>query len=84
MFGDSPDGEIDDHAKDMKLHGLQQPIEILPNRTIITGHQRVRAAKKLGWAVIDDIVHPIDIRNMDDEALLAGLFVQQFDILPIG
>jgi hypothetical protein len=36
----------------MRRNGLQHFVEILPNRTIICGHQRVRAARLLGWTSI--------------------------------
>lgn len=37
---------------DMQRHGLRYPIEILPNGTILCGHQRVLAALELGWTTI--------------------------------
>jgi hypothetical protein len=53
--------------------GLDVPIEITPDGTIIDGHQRVRAAKELGWVEItvwvrDDIADDqaaIDRRHLD-------------------
>jgi ParB/RepB/Spo0J family partition protein len=40
----------------MGKHGLRQPVEILSDGTIITGHQRVRAGKVLGWKEIEVVV----------------------------
>jgi ParB/RepB/Spo0J family partition protein len=36
-------------ADDMKANGQTTPIEILPDGTVIDGHQRLRAAKVLHW-----------------------------------
>jgi len=56
MFGDLPESELDALAAHMEANGQQDPIEILPDGTIIAGHQRVLAAKKLGWKEIDAII----------------------------
>jgi ParB-like chromosome segregation protein Spo0J len=37
----------------MKARGQKEPLEILPNGTIVCGHQRVRAARLLDWEEID-------------------------------
>ena len=52
-LSDAEDAALRD---DMEKHGLQHPVEILPDRTIIAGHRRVAAAKALGWTKIDAIV----------------------------
>lgn len=41
---------------DMQQHGQRVPIEILPDGTIICGHQRTRAALELGWTEIEAII----------------------------
>lgn len=41
---------------DMQINGLRSPIIVLPDGTIVSGHQRVAAAKQLGWTEIDAIV----------------------------
>lgn len=56
IFGDVPPQELDALASDMAEHGQRDPVEILPDGTIIAGHQRVRAAKKLRWTEVDVIV----------------------------
>jgi ParB-like chromosome segregation protein Spo0J len=48
IFGDVSAAELDALAADMTEHGQRDPVEILPDGTIAAGHQRVRAAKKLG------------------------------------
>jgi ParB/RepB/Spo0J family partition protein len=56
IFGEMNDAELRELADDMNRRGLQHPIEILPEGTIIAGHQRFRAAQRLGWEEIDVIV----------------------------
>jgi hypothetical protein len=36
-------------AADIRKRGLQNPLEILADGTIVNGHQRVRACEQLGW-----------------------------------
>jgi len=73
IFGDLPDNELDALAADMKANGQQEPIEILPDSTIICGHQRARAARKLKWKVIDVIVrHDLVVAG---EAAIEAYFV---------
>lgn len=47
-FKDLTPGEFSGLADDIKLNGLKQLVEILPDGTIIRGHQRTRALKHLG------------------------------------
>ena len=56
LFGDVPDDEFDELAESLQREGQRQPIEILPDGTIIAGHQRVRAARHLGWTSIRAVV----------------------------
>ena len=56
LFGDLPDGPLGELAADMDANGQRDPIEILPDGTIIDGHQRHRAAEKLGWSELDAVV----------------------------
>src|SRR5437763_1950535 len=56
VFGDISEEELAALAENMQEHGLREPVEILPDGTIIVGHQRVRAARKLGWKEIDVVV----------------------------
>ena len=48
VFGDLSEVELRDLADDIERNGLQTPVEILSDGTIICGHQRVRAHKLLG------------------------------------
>jgi len=56
LFQQPSPAEIELLAQDMHQRGLQHPIEILPDGTIVCGHCRVRAAEHLGWEEIDAIV----------------------------
>lgn len=56
MFGDVDEIELAAFVENMRKNGLRTPIEITPNGIIITGHQRVRAAKLLGWTMIDVVI----------------------------
>jgi ParB family chromosome partitioning protein len=55
-FGDLSDAELDTLAQDMDDNELQDPVKILPDGTIIAGHQRVRAARRLNWTEIEVVV----------------------------
>jgi ParB/RepB/Spo0J family partition protein len=56
VFADLPDAQLEELATDMKLNGQLVPIEVLPGGTIICGHQRVKAARKLGWSTVRAII----------------------------
>jgi ParB family chromosome partitioning protein len=55
-FADMPDEQIEILARDIEENGLQHPIEVLPDYTIIAGHCRVEAARRNGWTEIDAII----------------------------
>jgi ParB-like chromosome segregation protein Spo0J len=44
--------QIDDLAASMDKEGLLEPVETTPDGTIISGHGRVEAARRLGWKTI--------------------------------
>ena len=67
LFPASNDAEIELLAKNMRERGLQHPIEILPDNTILCGHNRVRAAEYLGWEEIDAIVRHDLVGATDQE-----------------
>jgi ParB/RepB/Spo0J family partition protein len=56
MFGDVSDEELKALAEDMDKNGQRDPVHILPDGVILAGHQRVRAARLLGWKEIEVIV----------------------------
>jgi ParB family chromosome partitioning protein len=52
LFPTPPSHEIAELAATIKK-GLDHPVEILPNGTILAGHKRIAAAKLLGWTEIE-------------------------------
>ncbi len=67
-FRDLPAPEYRHLVRSMRVEGLLQPIEILPNGEIIDGHQRVRAAVELGWTEIACIVRH-DLAESNEAAI---------------
>ena len=49
FFPDISEQDLARLADSMERNGLLEPIEILPNGLVISGHQRIKAAKRLGW-----------------------------------
>jgi ParB family chromosome partitioning protein len=72
MFGDLSDEELASLAEDMAQHGQRQPVEVLPDGTVIAGHQRVRAARLLGWSEVEVVVRA-DLAEQGDAAVEAAL-----------
>jgi ParB family chromosome partitioning protein len=58
LVGDLSDHELDELVVSIRRDGQRDPIHILPDGTVVAGHQRVRAARLLGL----DEVHVI-VRN---------------------
>jgi ParB-like chromosome segregation protein Spo0J len=53
LFPDLPILLLRDLAQDIEQRGLKEPLELLPDGTIVCGHQRKRAAELLGWEEIN-------------------------------
>jgi ParB/RepB/Spo0J family partition protein len=70
LFGDVSDPELHQLAELMRRDGLERPVEIRSDGTIIAGHQRVRAARLLGWKEIDVVVRT-DLEAAGDAAVQA-------------
>ncbi|MFO0881550.1 MAG: ParB/RepB/Spo0J family partition protein [Gemmataceae bacterium] len=68
LVGDLSETELAELAENMRQHGLHHRIDILPNGTILAGHQRVRAARRLGWTEIDVVVRH-DLESAGDVAI---------------
>jgi ParB-like chromosome segregation protein Spo0J len=68
FFGDLPEAQFDALVADLKKHGQRTPIDILPDGTIITGHQRVRAARRLGWEEVEVVVRH-DLAEAGEDAV---------------
>ncbi len=58
LVGDCGDAELEELEASIRDHGIQQPIEVLPDGTIVTGHQRWRAACRLELAEV-----PVRVRH---------------------
>jgi ParB family chromosome partitioning protein len=78
LFGDMPDAELQALCHSIQSRGLDHPIEILPDGTIIKGHQRFRACKLLGWSEIPVVVRH-DLAAQGDAAVEAELIQDNFD-----
>lgn len=72
LFRDLPEQEIQCLAEDIQTNGLKHPVEILSEGTIICGHQRVAAAKRLGWTHIDVMVRT-DLKAKGEKAIEEAL-----------
>ena len=86
VFGDLPAAELQMLADDIAVNGLKHPIEILPNNTIVCGHQRVRALKLLGRTTTPCIVR-YDLENAHEEHVIRRLIadnVTRRQLKPLG
>jgi ParB-like chromosome segregation protein Spo0J len=73
LFGNLPRSEFESFKADVQKRGVQIPIEVAPDNTIITGHQRLRALKELGAKEVevrvrDDLTTPekIELHMIND------------------
>lgn len=71
IFRDPSSSDIEELALDIEKNGLRQPIEVLPDGTILAGHKRHAALTKLGRTDIEVIVR----FDLVDDALAAELFL---------
>jgi ParB-like chromosome segregation protein Spo0J len=63
-FDDAADVTVEELAKLLQIRGLDRPVEILSDGTIICGHRRVEAAKQVGWTEIDVVVrHDLEAKG---------------------
>lgn len=73
-------------AEDIEARGLQQPIEILADKTIVCGHDRVAAVKVLDWDEIDAIIRD-DLGEVGDVAVEEHMIRDNFarkQLSPLG
>jgi ParB/RepB/Spo0J family partition protein len=56
LFHDVSDRELEELMADIADHGLDHPIEVLPDGAVIDGHQRLRAIERLGWSKVRVLV----------------------------
>jgi ParB-like chromosome segregation protein Spo0J len=78
VFGDLPDGELKELADDLARRGQQHAIDILPDGTVVAGHQRWLAAKLLGWETMRCRVR-YDLARAGDEAVEEYLLRDNFN-----
>ncbi len=70
FFPDESEEADRELAADMNQNGQLDPIDILPDGTILGGHRRAQAAKRLGWKTIRAVVH----HDLADDAAGAEAF----------
>ena len=66
FFDDMEGDKWQEFVESIKSRGIIEPIVITPDKMIVSGHQRVRAAKELGIKTVMCDVHTY---NSDDEIL---------------
>ncbi len=69
LFSDLTESSLQVLVEDIRRNGLRHPIETLPDRTIVCGHQRVHAAVVLGWTEIDAVI----LQPTNDEEIVRRL-----------
>jgi ParB family transcriptional regulator, chromosome partitioning protein len=83
LFGDLSGPEFAALVEDLRRNGQREPIRILSDGTILCGHQRVRAARELGWTKIDAIV--VDVKDeVEAEELLISDNLNRRQLGPLG
>lgn len=58
-------GDIESLAASIKRHGLLHPVVVKKDRTLVAGHRRIEAARRLGW-------HDITVTVIDVDDLLSA------------
>src|SRR4051812_4245105 len=69
IFDDLPEPEFQILVESVRHGGIEVPLEILPDGTIICGHQRSRAAKVVGLTEVPVIVRD-DLAAKGDGAVV--------------
>jgi ParB/RepB/Spo0J family partition protein len=77
-FPDLSDPGLEALAEDIKRNGLQHPVEICRDNTIICGHRRVQAARKLGLNKIEVIIRE-DVEDQGPKAIERYLIEDNFN-----
>jgi ParB-like chromosome segregation protein Spo0J len=71
LFADLPEAEFAALLEDMRANGQQEAIRILPDGTVVKGHQRLRVARELGWTEIKAIVVTVKGETEAEDLLIA-------------
>ena len=74
-FSDQPAAQFAEFVEDIRINGIRVPIEILPDGTIVSGHQRRRAAIRLNWEEVPVRVRH-DLADAGDDAVELELIEQ--------
>lgn len=82
LFEELPEEQIKALAENIKANGLHHEIEILPDGTIVCGHQRARALKLLGWEEVNCWVR-YDLDDLAVEARLIDDNLQRRQLSPL-
>jgi ParB/RepB/Spo0J family partition protein len=69
LFDNLPESQFESLVASIHRDGIQVPIEALPDGTLVCGHQRVRAAMKLGLTNVPVIMRH-DLAAMGEAAVL--------------
>ena len=88
LFDDLTPGQFDELVADMKARGQRDPAEALPDGTLLDGHQRLRAARVLGWPELAVVVR-VDLADasppeIEAEMVAANLHRRQMDIVSVA
>jgi ParB family chromosome partitioning protein len=88
VFDDLSDGSLDQLIDSIRHDGVEIPLDILPDGTVICGHQRLRAAKAIGLTKVPVIVRH-DLAKLGEGAVLERLIAdnlcrRQLDALSIA
>lgn len=75
---DSSEQDIESLVQDIRTNGLRIPLEILPDGTIIDGHQRLRACKTAGMKYVPCRVrHDLVDKPLEQEQQFISLNLQR-------
>jgi len=58
-FSDLPSEKYEEIKRSIEANGIRDPLKVLPDYTIIAGHQRYRIAKELGLEKVPVIIYEI-------------------------
>ncbi len=67
-FADITGEKYEEIKRSIEIHGIRDPLKVLPDFTILAGHQRFRIAKELGLEKVPCTV--IDVSSEEAEYLL--------------
>src|SRR5688572_14543293 len=71
LFSDLDEQSFKDLVEDIRIRGIEKAVEVLPDGTIVCGHQRLRAANALGRT-------KVPVRVLHDLAEAGDSAVEQY------